>query len=94
MVTLSLASASMAAKTTVPTTSASRRDGSPENYNTLDGLLKSHASELRDIPLLGYPATGVTDFEEHTAKDLDAFADAAVAKYVSLGLEAVVRNIS
>ena len=53
---------------------------------TIDGLLKSHAAESSDSVLIGYPAKGVSDFEEHTAKDLDRFTDAAVAKYISHGL--------
>lgn len=59
-------------------------------FRTIDELLKSHASEPRDISVVGYPAFGVADFEEHTAKDLDKFADAAVARFVKLGIKPAV----
>lgn len=64
-----------------------------ERFFTIDGLLKSHASEPEDPPLIGYPASGLTDFEEHTAKHLDKFTDAAVARYIGLGLKPAVRSI-
>jgi hypothetical protein len=81
----------MAIKTKTSNTSGFAPEGALENYHTLDGLLTSHALEACDIPLLGYPVTGISDFEEHTAKDLDSSVDAAVARYRSLGLELVVR---
>jgi hypothetical protein len=65
---------------------------SPSTYLTIDGLLKSHASDPSDPILIGYPATGVSDFEEFTATDLDRFADAAVARYTDLGLPPAVRH--
>lgn len=75
---------------------ASSRDNSPQNgmgnrpppstYQTLDGLLRSHASEEDDIPLVGYPAQGVDDYEVHTAKMLDRYVDAACVWYQQQGL--------
>ena len=67
---------------------------SPSKYLTIDGLLKSHATDSSNPVLIGYPAKGVSDFEEFTAKDLDRFADAAVAKYISRGLPQAVRNLA
>ena len=61
-----------------------------EKYLTIDGLLKSHALEPAEPPLICYPAKGVSDYEEHTAKVLDRFTDAAVARYIELGLEPAV----
>ncbi|KAK5132675.1 hypothetical protein LTR08_008719 [Meristemomyces frigidus] len=58
-----------------------------EKFLTIDGLLKSHAAEPTQTPLICYPAKGVSDYEEHTAKALDKFTDAAVARYLELGLE-------
>lgn len=62
----------------------------PEQYHTIDGLLRSHAADTDDKGLICYPAKGVADFEEHTAKDLNRFTNAAVARYVELGLEPAV----
>jgi hypothetical protein len=65
---------------------------SPDTYLTIDGLLKSHASDPSNPILIGYPATGVSDFEEYTARDLDRFADIAVRSYGDLGLPPAVSN--
>ena len=62
----------------------------PETYHTIDGLVRSHASEPEDFPLVAYPATGVADFEVHSARDLDRYTNAAVARYRELGLEPAV----
>ncbi|ETN40068.1 uncharacterized protein HMPREF1541_04343 [Cyphellophora europaea CBS 101466] len=61
----------------------------PAEYRTIDGLLKAHAAEPSNAPLLAYPVKGVSDFEEYTGKDLDRFTDAAVAKYISHGIAPV-----
>ncbi|KAK4542196.1 hypothetical protein LTR36_007043 [Oleoguttula mirabilis] len=58
-----------------------------EKFLTIDGLLKSHAADPAEPPLICYPAKGVSDYEEHTAKALDSFTDAACARYIELGLE-------
>ena len=65
---------------------------SPNKYFTIDGLLKSHATDPSDPILIGYPKKGVSDFEEYTAKDLDKFTDVAVAKYISRGLAPAVSH--
>ncbi|KAK0934485.1 hypothetical protein LTR29_013955 [Friedmanniomyces endolithicus] len=57
-----------------------------ERFQTLDGLLQSHAAELNQKPLICYPKTGVDDFEEHTAVALDRYTDAAVNFYIQQGL--------
>ncbi|KAK0901479.1 hypothetical protein LTR91_013014 [Friedmanniomyces endolithicus] len=57
-----------------------------ERFQTLDGLLQSHAAELNQKPLICYPKTGVDDFEEHTAVALDRYTDAAVNFYMQQGL--------
>ncbi|KAH8880787.1 acetyl-CoA synthetase-like protein [Thozetella sp. PMI_491] len=56
---------------------------------TIDQLIKRRAEELQDAPLLGYPRHGVVDFEEHSARAVDRYVDAAVAKLQSLGLPPV-----
>ncbi|KAK0275938.1 hypothetical protein LTR35_010707 [Friedmanniomyces endolithicus] len=57
-----------------------------ERFQTLDGLLQSHAAEPDQKPLICYPKTGVDDFEEHTAVALDRYTDAAVKFYIQQGL--------
>ena len=57
---------------------------------TLDELIRQRAIELGDAPLIGYPKTSILDFEEHSARALDRYADAAVEKLQSLGLAPVV----
>ncbi|EME79628.1 uncharacterized protein MYCFIDRAFT_156894 [Pseudocercospora fijiensis CIRAD86] len=55
-------------------------------FMTIDGLLKSHAAEVEQIPLICYPKSTASDFEEHTGKDIDAYTDAAVQYYLNNGL--------
>ncbi|KAJ5145124.1 hypothetical protein N7448_002516 [Penicillium atrosanguineum] len=60
-----------------------------ENFMTIDGLLKSHATETVDArrPLICYPVRGAADFEEHTASDLDRYTDVTVRYYMQKGLQ-------
>ncbi|KAL1621617.1 hypothetical protein SLS56_009153 [Neofusicoccum ribis] len=53
---------------------------------TIDELIKGQAERPDNPVLVAYPVTDIDDFEEHTAKDLDRYTDAAVEKYRSLGL--------
>ncbi|ETI26263.1 hypothetical protein G647_03040 [Cladophialophora carrionii CBS 160.54] len=86
--------------TTVPVTATLRAAGvenSPHNgmaarplpstYWTIDGLLRKHASEDGDIPMVGYPATGASDYEVHTVKAIDRYTDAACWWYQKQGLQ-------
>jgi hypothetical protein len=57
---------------------------------TIDELIKRRAAELGNAPLLAYPRTGLTDFEEHSASALDRYADAAVDVLQRRGLQKVV----
>lgn len=61
-------------------------------HSTIDDLLRSYAAEGVQTPLVAYPVTGICDFEEYTAQDLDRFADAAVARYISVGIKPAVRT--
>lgn len=60
-------------------------------HTTIDSLLRSYAAENVKTPLVAYPVKGVSDFEEYTANDLDRFADAAVTRYIDVGIEPAVR---
>jgi hypothetical protein len=57
---------------------------------TVDELIRTRAAELGDSSLIGCPVYGVADFEEHSARSVDKYADAAVVKLRELGLEPVV----
>ena len=61
-----------------------------EQYQTIDSLLRSHAAETEQKPLICYPATGVSDFEEHTAAAIDRYTDLAVQHYIENGLQPAV----
>lgn len=61
-----------------------------EKFVTIDGLLRSHAAEPTQKPLVCYPAEGVADFEAHTAAAIDGYTDLAVQFYVDNGLQPAV----
>ncbi|KAJ4993616.1 hypothetical protein SVAN01_00670 [Stagonosporopsis vannaccii] len=56
---------------------------------TIDELIRRRASELRDAPLIGYPKSGVTDYEEHSAIAVNKYADAAADVLQRRGLKKV-----
>ncbi|KAI0555422.1 hypothetical protein F4679DRAFT_523715 [Xylaria curta] len=56
---------------------------------TLDELIRSRASEMGDSPLIGYPNHSLLDFEEHSARSIDRYVDAAAEKLQQLGLPPV-----
>ncbi|KAJ2979344.1 hypothetical protein NUW58_g7223 [Xylaria curta] len=56
---------------------------------TLDELIRRRASEMGDSPLIGYPNHSLLDFEEHSARSVDRYVDAAVDKLQQLGLPPV-----
>ncbi|KAK5102775.1 hypothetical protein LTS08_003575 [Lithohypha guttulata] len=58
----------------------------PSTYWTVDGLLRKHAAEDEDIPMIGYPATGAADYEVYTAKIVNRYVDAACVWYQKQGL--------
>ena len=62
-----------------------------EKFTTIDRLLKSHAAEPIQKPLICYPSTGISDFAEYTASALDRLTDSAVQFYIRNGLEPAVR---
>lgn len=63
-----------------------------EKFYTIDGMLKSHAAEPQQKPLICYPLKGVSDFEEHTAADIDKYTDLAVQYYIKNGIEPAVSS--
>lgn len=69
-------------------------DESKNPILTIDELIKRRAVELDEAPLIGYPRQGIVDFEEHSARAIDRYADAAVVILQRLGLNAVVCQYS
>lgn len=62
-------------------------------FQTINGLLKSHAAEPEQTPLICYPKSTASDFELHTGRDLDRYTDAAVQFYLQNGLEPAVSAV-
>lgn len=61
-----------------------------ERFITIDRLLKSHATEPDQRPLICYPEKGVSDFEEYSAAALDRHTDNAVDFYIRNSLPPAV----
>lgn len=57
---------------------------------TIDELIRQRAAELQHSPLIGYPKSGVTDYEEHSAIAVNKYADAAADALQRRGLKKVV----
>lgn len=66
----------------------------PEKFHTIDGLIRSHAAEPDQPPLICYPRSSVEDFEEWSAEALDRFTDAAVARFMKQGLAPAVSSLN
>ncbi|KAH8895189.1 acetyl-CoA synthetase-like protein [Thozetella sp. PMI_491] len=75
-----------------PLSSAIPFDNATPLY-TIDELIRRRAQELGDFTLVGYPKGGITDFEDHSARAVDRYVDAAVVRLQSLGLEPVDPSI-
>lgn len=61
-----------------------------EQFVTIDRLLKSHAAEPDQRPLICYPEKNVSDFEEYSAAVMDRYTDSAVDFYTHNGLPPAV----
>jgi hypothetical protein len=61
---------------------------SEKEINSINDFIVHQARSIPDKPLIAYPASelGAADFENYTAKDLDAFADEAAKALASQGL--------
>jgi hypothetical protein len=64
--------------------------GGNDDIFTIDELIKRRASELRGLPLLCYPKSGLTDHEEHSAEAIDRYVDSAAAELQRRGLRPAV----
>jgi hypothetical protein len=63
-----------------------------EPLYTVDELIRRRAAELGDNVMFGAPKQSTVDFEEHSARAMDKYIDAAVVKLQELGLHPVVRQ--
>ncbi len=61
------------------------------DLKVLDDIICHRARDKLQVPILGYPKypDRVDEYEQFTGRQLDCFIDAAVKRYISLGLESV-----
>jgi acyl-CoA synthetase (AMP-forming)/AMP-acid ligase II len=64
-----------------------------ERFQTIDGLLRSHAAEQEQKPAICYPVNTSSDFEEHTPAEVDRYTDITAQYYIDQGLEPAVSTI-
>lgn len=98
----SLAPATMSTTMTVtkPTASVSARAGVMdhsiyppiERFQTIDGVVRSHAAEQEQKPAICYPVSAAADFEEHTPAEVDRYTDITAQFYINQGLQPAVRT--
>jgi hypothetical protein len=64
----------------------------PEEINTINNLILHKARTAPQTPLVAYPISDAPDSElaEHTAKDLDHFADVVAKELTRSGLRPTV----
>ena len=67
-----------------------RLAGSDNAIYTIDELIKQRASTFGDSTLLCFPKEGLTDYEEHSARAIDGYVDAAADALQRRGLEQAV----
>jgi hypothetical protein len=65
-----------------------------ERFQTIDGLLRSHAAEQEQRPAICYPVNTSSDFEEHTPAEVDRYTDITAQYYISHGLKPAVSTRS
>ena len=65
-----------------------------ERFQTIDGLLRSHAAEQEQKPAICYPVNTSSDFEEHTPAEVDRYTDITAQYYIDHGLEPAVSTMS
>ena len=61
-----------------------------ERFQTIDRLLRSHATEQEQKPAICYPVNTSSDFEEHTPAEVDRYTDITAQYYIDHGLERAV----
>lgn len=64
-----------------------------EQFHTIDGLLRNHAAEHDQKPLICYPVHTASDFEEYTAAEIDRCVDITAQYYIQHGLPLAVSRL-
>jgi hypothetical protein len=62
-----------------------------ERFQTIDGVIRSHAAEEEQKPAICYPVKAAADFEEHTPAEVDRYTDTTAQYYIDQGLQPAVR---
>ena len=83
---------------TKPTASLSARAGVMdhsiyppiERFQTIDGVVRSHAAEQEQKPAICYPVSAAADYEEHTPAEVDRYTDITAQYYMRQGLHPAV----
>jgi hypothetical protein len=65
-----------------------------ERFQTIDGVIRSHAAEEEQKPAICYPVKAAADFEEHTPAEVDRYTDTAAQYYIGQGLQPAVSTYS
>ena len=63
-----------------------------ERFQTIDGVVRSHAAEQEQKPAICYPVSAAADFEEHTPAEVDRYTDITAQFYINQGLQPAVRT--
>jgi hypothetical protein len=61
-----------------------------ERFQTIDGVIRSHAAEQEQKSAICYPVNAAADFEEHTPAEVDRYTDTAAQYYIDQGLRPAV----
>jgi len=61
-----------------------------ERFQTIDGVVRSHAAEQEQKPAICYPVSAAADFEEHTPAEVDRYTDITAQYYINQGLQPAV----
>ena len=61
-----------------------------ERFQTIDGVVRSHAAEHEQKPAICYPVNAAADYEEHTPAEIDRYTDTTAQYYVGHGLQPAV----
>jgi len=61
-----------------------------ERFQTIDGVVRSHAAEQEQKPAICYPVSAAADYEEHTPAEVDRYVDITAQYYINQGLPPAV----
>jgi hypothetical protein len=61
-----------------------------ERFQTIDGVVRSHAAEQEQKSAICYPVSAAADYEEHTPAEVDRYVDITAQHYIDQGLPPAV----